>query len=489
MNRRLAPLAGLVALAALLRFATLDARGYWLDEVLTVDILREGFGGMLSRLGEPGGGGPVYFFVAWPWAQVFGTSEVALRFLSALFGTATVPVAYWAARELASRRAGLIAAALAATSPLLVWQSQEVRPYALLVLLGGVSFALFLRVRRDPAGGAPAAWAAASALLVATHYVAIFMVALEALLLLREHTGRRVRLAVLAVGAAAAALVPLVLAGREGGLAELPEESGILRRLLVLPAEFLAGPQPPLQVLTPAVAGLIALLAVALLIRRADGEERTAAVLAGGIGVASILLAAAFSLSGSDLVLTRYLSEVWIPAAAVASVGFATAGARRWGRLAAGTLCALFAAVVVATAWEPKFDREDWRGAAHAIGSPSTRRAIVTTPGRGPATFAYYRPQARAMTPAGGEVGEIVYVAFPSSVQGIGRKPDPPPAEAVAAAPAGFSIVERERHEFFTLARLRSARPTRVTIEGLAAAVPGSVPAVFLEPAGAQARR
>ncbi len=185
MTRRLAPLVGLVALGAVLRFGTLDARSYWLDEVDTVGLLQEGFVGMLSRLAEPGGGGLVYFFVAWPWAQVFGSSEVALRSLSALFGTATVPVAYWATRELASRRAGVIAAALAATAPLLVWQSQEVRPYALLVLLGGVSFALFLRARRAPDGGAPAAWAVASVLLVATNYVAAFMVAVEALLLVR----------------------------------------------------------------------------------------------------------------------------------------------------------------------------------------------------------------------------------------------------------------------------------------------------------------
>lgn len=488
MTRRLAPLVGLVALGAVLRFGTLDARSYWLDEVDTVGLLQEGFVGMLSRLAEPGGGGPVYFFVAWPWAQVFGSSEVALRSLSALFGTATVPVAYWATRELVSRRAGLIAAALAATAPLLVWQSQEVRPYALLVLLGGVSFALFLRARRAPDGGAPVAWAVASVLLVATNYVAAFMVAVEALLLLREHAERRVRIAVLAAGAATAALIPLVLEGREGGLAQLPDESGILRRLLVLPAEFLAGPQPPLQVLTPVVAGLIALVAVLLIIRRADRAEQGAAGLAAGIGAASILLAAVFSLSGSDLVLTRYLSEVWIPAAAVASVGFATAGASRWGPVAAGALCALFAVIVVATAWEPKFDREDWRGAARAVGTASAKRAIVVSPGRGPAAFAYYRPQARAMTPSGGEVSEIVYVAFPSSVQGIGRKPQSPPAEAVAAAPAGFTVVEQERHEFFTLARLRSERPVRVTIEGLAAAVPGSEPAFFLEPVRAEVR-
>lgn len=110
------------------------------------------------------------------------------------------------------------------------------------------------------------------------------------------------------------------------------------------------------------------------------------------------------------------------------------------------------------------------------------------TPGRGPATFAYYRPQTSAMTPSGGLVGEVVYVAFPPSLQAIGRKPQPPPPEAVVAAPAGFRLVEQERHEFFTLARLRSDRPLRVTVQGLAAAASGSEPAFFLEPAGAEAR-
>lgn len=420
-------LAGLVALGALLRFATLDARSYWLDEVLTLELLQDGFGGMLSRLGDPGGGGPAYFLVAWPWAQVFGTSEVALRSLSALFGTATVPVAYWAARELASRRAGVIAAALAATSPLLVWQSQEVRPYALLVLLGGVSFALFLRVRRAPEGGAPAAWAVASALLVATHYVAVFMVALEALILVREHAGRRVRVAVVAVGAVTASLIPLVLEGREGGLGELPEQSGILRRLFILPAEFLAGPQPPFRVLTPVVGVVLVVVAGFLVIRRADRAERSAAGLAAGISAAAILLAAVFSLSGSDLVLTRYLSEVWIPVAAAASIGFATVRAPRLGPLAAGALCALFAAVVVATAWEPKFDREAWRGAAHAVGPAGAQRAIVLTHGRGPEVFAYYRPGARPLPPAGGKVTEIVYVAFPRPIRGSAASPSPRP--------------------------------------------------------------
>jgi uncharacterized membrane protein len=40
--------------------------------------------------------------LAWGWAKAFGTGEVGLRSLIALFGAATIPVAYAIGRELAS---------------------------------------------------------------------------------------------------------------------------------------------------------------------------------------------------------------------------------------------------------------------------------------------------------------------------------------------------------------------------------------------------
>ena len=75
---------------------------------------------------------PLYYVLAWAWAKAFGTHEVGLRSLSTLFGTATVPLAYCIGAELAHRRAGLIAAALVAVSPMLIWYSQEARSYAVL---------------------------------------------------------------------------------------------------------------------------------------------------------------------------------------------------------------------------------------------------------------------------------------------------------------------------------------------------------------------
>ena len=56
-----------------------------------------------------------------------GTGEFGLRSLSALAGVATVPVAYLIGVELRGRRAGLMAAALVAVNPMLLWYSQEAR--------------------------------------------------------------------------------------------------------------------------------------------------------------------------------------------------------------------------------------------------------------------------------------------------------------------------------------------------------------------------
>src|SRR4029077_9241470 len=85
---------------------------------------------------------------AWVWTQVTGTGEFGLRSLSALAGVATVPVAYLLGLELRGRRAGLMAAALVAVNPMLLWYSQEARAYALLALLCAVSLLYCARAER-----------------------------------------------------------------------------------------------------------------------------------------------------------------------------------------------------------------------------------------------------------------------------------------------------------------------------------------------------
>ena len=88
---------------------------------------------------------PLYYALAWVWTQLTGTGEVGLRSLSALAGVATVPVAYLLGAELRGRRAGIVAAALVAVNPMLLWYSQEARGYALLALLTAAAALYFVR--------------------------------------------------------------------------------------------------------------------------------------------------------------------------------------------------------------------------------------------------------------------------------------------------------------------------------------------------------
>ena len=97
----------ITALAAAVRFATLDAQSFWFDEALTVDLVGRSFGGMLDGVFTDQAQPPLYFVLAWLWAHVFGDGEVGLRSLSALLGTLTVPVAFAIGNAVAGRRAAI----------------------------------------------------------------------------------------------------------------------------------------------------------------------------------------------------------------------------------------------------------------------------------------------------------------------------------------------------------------------------------------------
>src|SRR5262245_28491928 len=102
-------LALLVVVAVVVRFVNIGSQSYWGDEDATVGLLRESFWDMLrhgivSSESTP----PLYYVVAAVWTRLFGTSEFALRSLSALAGVAAIGVAYAIGVELRSRRAGLV---------------------------------------------------------------------------------------------------------------------------------------------------------------------------------------------------------------------------------------------------------------------------------------------------------------------------------------------------------------------------------------------
>jgi len=461
-DRAVQALIVLTLLGGVLRFATLDARGYWVDEAATVDLLRQGFWSMLSEVASIESSPPLYFALAWLWANVFGTGEVALRSLSALLGTATIPVVYGVAAALVSRRAALAAALLASVSPLLVWHAQDARPYALLILCSGLTVLFFVWALGKQRGWLLAGWAASSALALATSYLTAFLVVAEAVWLLRRARPRRdVLLAIGAVGAVGLALAPYALEQQQNQSASWIGSQALAPRLVQIPAQFLVGYQPPLQRTSVAIFGLLVLAALWLLLTRADpGERRGARVVAILAGVA-LLGPLVLALGGLDGLITRTVTAAWVPLVVVVAAGFAARGVGRAGLVTLAAVCALSLAVVVSTADDPKFEREDWRGAARAVG-PVSDRAIVISPENGSLPFRYYRPADRELAGTGPRVQEIVLIGFGPEHRTIGQRPEPPrPAKVEPPAP-GFEQVQRVNADTYTLIRFRAQEPISV---------------------------
>ena len=98
-----------------------------------------------------------------------------------------------------------------------------------------------------------------SALAIATHYFAGFMILPEAVwLLLRWPDRRQPALATAALVAVSAALVPLLVEQRRMNLTSFITEQSLIGRLLRVPKQFLVGYDAPVDTVLTVVAGVIA---------------------------------------------------------------------------------------------------------------------------------------------------------------------------------------------------------------------------------------
>jgi mannosyltransferase len=434
--------AGLVALGAALRFATLGVQSYHHDEIVTASrVLRVGFGHAMDAVGFSASAPPLYYALAWIWTQLTGTGPWGLRSLSALAGVATIPVAYLIGRELRGRRTGLAAAALVAVNPMLIWYSQEARAYALLVFFCALSLLYCVRALRvesaeTPEGGGLAqdkrnfvAWGVFSALALATHYFAVFPLAAEMILLLRRR-GRATLAGLWIVLPMAVLLAPLVIHQMSYGHAEWIGKFSLGHRLWETGATFLVGetgdiiggPERPLPAAAPLA---LALAAFALLAVRGDRREKRAAgvplaVAALTIGVPLLL---AVTAAGKDFVLARNLLPALVPLLIVVAIGATVKRARRLGAVLAALLVAYSLVFSVWVNFDEELQRPDWQAVAEHLGEPEAPRATVLWV-LGEAPLRYYLStgaiQLKAAEGYGWLVGEIDFVSD-------GEAPPPPP--------------------------------------------------------------
>ena len=168
----------IIAVGAALRLSELDADSLWLDEASSIEFSNHPPAGIIEATAKdvhP----PLYYFALHYWMLLFGDSETAVRFLSALFGILALPVVYKVASHLFDRSTGLLAAGGLALSRFHLEFSQEARMYSLLCLLSLLSIYYFLKLLEGKSRYALAGYIITSALMMYTHVYSFFILAAE----------------------------------------------------------------------------------------------------------------------------------------------------------------------------------------------------------------------------------------------------------------------------------------------------------------------
>jgi mannosyltransferase len=145
----------------------------WLDETLSVEIARlplRRIPGALRHDGAP----PLYYVLLHLWMRVFGTGDWAVRAFSGVASTAMIPLMWFAGRRIGPRIAWP-AVVLVASSPFAVHYATETRMYALVALLAVVGFLALARALEAPSVARLAEVAVVTALLLYTHYWAVYL--------------------------------------------------------------------------------------------------------------------------------------------------------------------------------------------------------------------------------------------------------------------------------------------------------------------------
>jgi len=379
--------AGLVALGAALRFGTLGVQSYHHDEIVTASrVLRVGFGHAMDAVGFSESAPPLYYALAWVWTQLTGTGPWGLRSLSALAGVATIPVAFLVGRELRGNRTGVLAAALVAVNPMLIWYSQEARAYALLAFFCALSLLYCVRALRpepEDEKRSLVLWGVFSALALATHYFAVFPLAAEVVLLLRRR-GRATFAGLWIIGLMALLLAPLVIHQMSYGHAEWIGKFTLGHRLWETGATFvigetgdiIGGPERPTLAFVPLA---LAAAAFVLLAIRGDREEKRAAMVPLAVGALTIgvPLLLAVTAASKDFVLARNLLPALVPLLIVVAIGFTVKRARRIGAVLAALLVAYSLVFSIYVNFDEELQRPDWQAVAEHLGEPEAPRATV----------------------------------------------------------------------------------------------------------------
>ena len=182
-------------LALAFRLSDLAARDLWTDEawVALAALKSSSAAALAAGHSTP----PWYLLGVWASARLLGGQEWGLRFLSFAFGVGTLLTIWLLARRLTSRPASLLALAMVAVSPVMVYYSKELKQYSGDAFFAVLVFYLAERLRSSHGRRGWAALALTGVLGLGFSHPLVFSLPVAGLILWRKLPAARTRLALL----------------------------------------------------------------------------------------------------------------------------------------------------------------------------------------------------------------------------------------------------------------------------------------------------
>jgi len=194
-------------LGTFLRVYHLGQKSLWLDEAKLFWIAHGGVKATLAQ-NAAGNSAPPLYAILLNMVERANQSEVALRAISCIAGSVSIPLVYMLARQYTSRGGAYLSAFLVATSLTQVKYSQQLREYSLAFLLAVTMCLIFCGIIENPRWVRWTAFAVVWAIGIATQYGIALLGAVLLLILIVAHRSNKT---VLLRGLAPQAIVLIVV--------------------------------------------------------------------------------------------------------------------------------------------------------------------------------------------------------------------------------------------------------------------------------------
>lgn len=176
----------IMLLALFARLLNIDKPcGLWYDEMLAyIYASQKSLLDIIRILWHEDFHMPLYFIYLHLWINAFDSSDIVLRLASVFWGVLTIPAFYFLGKIYKSEKLGYILAVIGCLSPIMIYYSQEVRFYSMLMFFSTLSVIFFLKLLEEPSKIKFILFGSSNLIILYTYTMGIVFVGIEMVILL-----------------------------------------------------------------------------------------------------------------------------------------------------------------------------------------------------------------------------------------------------------------------------------------------------------------